>query len=297
MTETDPPKADWIAADWGTSHLRLWAMHGAQPLARRDSDAGMGKVVPGGFADALDAAMSGWRGLPVIACGMVGSRQGWVEAPYAPVPAPARPRMVRVPGRDIHIIGGVSQADPPDVMRGEETQISGLLAAAPDFDGVICLPGTHSKWARVSAAEICHFQSFMTGEIFALLSKSSVLRHSIADDFAGRMDAFDAAVADALSRPQAAYGRLFQLRAGALIADLDPATAAARLSGTLIGWELAAAKPYWLGQRVVLIGAPKLSALYARALAAQGADVTQADAEAATLAGLHAAWKTLKDHQ
>ena len=295
MTEADPHTADWIAADWGTSHLRLWAMRGAEPLARRDSDSGMAAVEPGGFADALAAALRGWPDRPVIACGMVGSRQGWVEAPYAAAPTPARPRLVQVPGRDVFVIAGVSQIDPPDVMRGEETQIAGLLAAAPEFDGVICLPGTHTKWARISAAEICHFQSFMTGEIFALLSKSSVLRHTVGDGFDADMAAFDTAVADALSRPQAAYGRLFQLRAGALVGDLDPALAAARLSGTLIGWELAAAKPYWLGQRVALVAAPKLSSLYARALAAQGADVSEADAEAATLAGLHAAWKTLKE--
>jgi 2-dehydro-3-deoxygalactonokinase len=224
---------------------------------------------------------------------MVGSRQGWSEAPYAKVPTQAQTPMARVPGSNVWIICGISQADPADVMRGEETQIAGLLAARPDFDGVICLPGTHTKWAHISAGEIVSFQSFMTGEIFALLAEQSVLRHTVGTDCAFDMPAFDAAVNDALAQPHRAYGRLFQLRAGALVGDLAPDIARGQLSGLLIGWELAGAKPYWLGQEVALIGAPALSALYARALASQGVQVHTADAEAATLAGLHRAFKRI----
>ncbi len=115
---------DWIAADWGTTNLRLWAMSGRTVVEARDSDQGMGGLTPDRFAGVLAQATQGWPAVPVIACGMVGSRQGWVEAPYAPVPCPAAPRMVAVSGdpggRPVRVICGVRQDDPADVMRGEE---------------------------------------------------------------------------------------------------------------------------------------------------------------------------------
>ncbi|WP_050523215.1 2-dehydro-3-deoxygalactonokinase [Pseudorhodobacter wandonensis] len=289
--------AHWIAADWGTTNLRLWAMRGADVVHHRASGQGMGGLSPAEFAPVLAHETAEWRAgdwakAPVVACGMVGSRQGWTDAPYATAPTQAGTPLTRVAGENVWIAGGVKQLDPADVMRGEETQIAGLLAARPDFDGVVCLPGTHTKWVRVSAAEICSFQSFMTGEIFALLAEQSILRHTVqATEFDA--EAFDGAVQDALAQPHRAFGRLFQLRAGALVGDLTPEVARSTLSGLLIGWELAAAKPYWLGQEVALVGSPALSALYARALVAQGVQVSEADAQAATLAGLHRAWKTI----
>jgi len=289
--------AHWIAADWGTTNLRLWAMRGAAAVHHRSSAQGMGGLKPAEFAPVLAQETAEWKAAewadaPVVACGMVGSRQGWTEAPYAAAPTRAGTALVRVEGENVWIACGVKQLDPPDVMRGEETQIAGFLATRPDFDGVICMPGTHTKWARVSAGEICSFQSFMTGEIFGLLADHSVLRHTVqAASF--DTDAFDLAVNDALAQPHRAFGRLFQLRAGALVGTLTPEVARATLSGLLIGWELAGAKPYWLGQEVALVGSPALSILYARGLRAQGTRVSEADAQAATLAGLHRAWKTL----
>lgn len=283
---------DWIAADWGTTNLRLWAMEGSTPLEARHSDQGMASLTPDRFAAVLAHATAGWPAVPVIACGMVGSRQGWAEAPYAPVPCPAAPRLVAVPGdpggRPVRIVCGVRQDSPPDVMRGEETQIAGLLALDPDFDGIACLPGTHTKWVRVSAGEICNFKSFMTGELFGLLAGQSVLRHSVGKGDSDP-DLFRAAVSDALSRPERGYAGLFQLRAESLLSGLDPAAARARLSGTLIGWEMAAARPWWLGSQVTLIGADALVGLYADALDAQGVPAARLSAEDATLAGLRAA--------
>ncbi|QUS37182.1 2-dehydro-3-deoxygalactonokinase [Falsirhodobacter algicola] len=286
----------WIAADWGTTNLRLWAMRGAEVVHQRASARGMGGLNRTEFAQVLadeTADWAEWTGAAIVACGMVGSRQGWHEAPYAKAPTLAQTPLANVPGTRVWITCGVSQDNPADVMRGEETQIAGLLAARADFEGVVCLPGTHTKWAHISAGEICSFQSFMTGEVFELLAGKSVLRHTVASSCATEEEAFDAAVNDALAQPHRAYGRLFQLRAGALIGDLSPETARSTLSGLLIGWELAGAKPYWLGQEVALIGAPALAALYARALRHQGVQVSEADAEAATLAGLHRAWKRI----
>ena len=191
------------------------------------------------------------------------------------------------------ILPGLSQGSPADVMRGEETQIAGYLAKTPGFDGILCLPGTHTKWVQISAGEVVSFRTYMTGEMFALLSTQSVLRHSMDDAF--DPDAFKAAVRDGMSDPQALAGRFFSLRADGLLNAPMPGAAKARLSGLLIGAELAAAKPYWLGQRVAVLGAGKLAALYADALTAEGAPPETADVTEATLAGLTAAYQRLKE--
>ena len=157
---------------------------------------------------------------------------------------------------------------------------------------MVCLPGTHSKWVHVAAGqgggEVFHFASFMTGEVFDLLSRRSVLRHTVAE--AGHdAAAFAEALDEAMSRPERAFARLFSLRAEALVGEADPAAARARLSGLLIGAELAAAKPYWLGRRVALIGAAGLAELYAASLAQTGLTAERRDAERCTLDGLRAA--------
>jgi 2-dehydro-3-deoxygalactonokinase len=285
----------WIGVDWGTSNLRAFAMSAdGRVMAEASSEEGMGKLTRDGFEPALLRLIGGWLsdGAPVIACGMVGSRQGWCEAPYRTVPCTPvdRSGQVQAPTADprlrVWIAPGLKQTSPADVMRGEETQIAGALRLMPGYDGVFCLPGTHSKWVHVSAGEVVSFQTFMTGEMFALLSEASVLRHGIQGATGWDDAAFDAAVSDALSKPERLGARLFSLRAEGLIAGLSPQAARARLSGLLIGTELAAAKPYWLGQRVTLIGAEKLSAAYARALAAQGVEAQRLNATDCTLAGL-----------
>ena len=181
-------------------------------------------------------------------------------------------------------------------MRGEETQIAGYLELNPGFDGVICLPGTHTKWAHVSAGEIVSFRTFMTGELFALLSQQSVLRHGIAS---GGWDdaAFMTAVENAMARPHSLAADLFSIRAAGLLSDLPAASARSRLSGLLIGLELAGARPYWLGQRVALIGADALSRLYETALSAQATPAERGDGDETTLAGLTAAYKNLTEGQ
>ena len=281
----------WIAVDWGTSQLRAWLMRGdGNILERRQSDAGMGTLARDGFEPALRALVGDALPAPVLACGMVGSRQGWVEAPYstAPCAPPGAAEAVAVPGMDVRILPGVKQDRPADVMRGEETQIAGYLATHPGFDGVICLPGTHTKWVHISAGEIVSFRTAMTGEMFALLSRHSVLRHSVGTGWDA--DSFAAGVDQAISRPEALAASLFSLRAEGLLDGLTPDAARARLSGLLIGAELAAMRPYWLGRDVSLIGAESLSRAYADALALQSVPCQSTGVENMTLAGLTAAW-------
>ncbi len=283
----------WIAVDWGTSNLRAWAM-GSDNRVLDDarSDKGMGSLDRAGFEPALMEVIGDWLSsepVIVIACGMVGSRQGWVEAGYRDVPcAPISDAIARAETRDprlrVFVVPGLRQNTPADVMRGEETQIAGFLASDPDFDGVLCLPGTHTKWAHISAGEVVSFRTAMTGDLYAALSEHSILRHTVTEDWDS--DAFDDAVGAALSRPEALAQTLFSIRAEGLIRDDTRRSARARLSGTLIGAELATARPYWLGQQVALVGDARVEATYGRALAAQGAPPRLVDADKMTRAGL-----------
>ncbi|UWQ14264.1 2-dehydro-3-deoxygalactonokinase [Aliiroseovarius sp. M344] len=294
-------KPDWIAVDWGTTHLRVWLMSAAgKVLERRESDKGMGGLARDAFEPTLHALLQDKltdTPLPVLVCGMAGSRQGWAEAPYVAVPcAPpgvADATHLSVPAMEVFILPGVKQSSPADVMRGEETQIAGFLSGEPDYDGVLCLPGTHNKWVHISAGEIVSFRTFMTGELFDLISTRSVLRHSVNTD-GWDQSAFDAALADTMSRPADLAAKLFSLRAEGLLENLSAEAARTRLSALLIGAELAAAKPYWLGQQVVILGEDTVARAYETALAAQGAAVRVVEAENATLAGLVAAYNSLK---
>jgi len=291
----------WIAADWGTTNLRVWAMSaGGDVLATAQSDQGMGKLSPDAFEGALLDLVGDWLSAPatVIACGMVGARQGWVEASYEAVPAKPlgeafTPAPTDHPNLDVHIIPGMMQSQPADVMRGEETQIAGFLARNKNWDGVICLPGTHTKWVHVSADEVVSFQTVMTGDLFAAITGHTVLRHSTREgwDDAGFAQGLD----DAISRPERLAARLFALRAEGLLHGLADATARARLSGLLIGAELAATKPYWLGQQVAVIGQGNLAKLYVDALATLSVSATQVQNDAVTLAGLTAAYRQFKE--
>ena len=301
MTTGPAMRPDWIAVDWGTSHCRAWAMTATgSHLAHARSDRGMGTLTRDDYPQALLDLVGPWlsdRPLRAMVCGMAGSRQGWVEAPYTAVPCrPDALTTVNAPMADprlsVTVIGGVRQNKPADVMRGEETQIAGFLQKNQGFDGVLCLPGTHSKWVQISAGEIVSFRTFMTGEIFALLADRSVLRHTLDQEWDEA--AFRDALSEAISRPETVAHRLFSIRAESLLSDLAPGAARARLSGLLIGMELAAARAYWLGQQVAVIGSAGPAQHYHTALSEQGLTPIQTDGDAMTLAGLFAAYKTQK---
>ena len=295
---------DWIAVDWGTSNLRVWAMGASdQVVGSIQSDKGMGGLAPSDFEPTLISLVEAWLGgdtTPVVACGMVGARQGWAEAQYLPVPTkPAGDQIMRVSTKDtrieMHILAGVSQTNPPDVMRGEETQIAGLLHMEPNFRGITCLPGTHTKWVQIVDGEIFHFATFMTGELFALVTKNSVLRHSVDGDGDGWDDrAFFVALDDALTTPERVANRLFSLRASGLLLGTGTAESRATLSGLLIGLELGGARPYWLGQDVAIIGDGGLVSVYAKALEHAGLAPRCLKATDMVLRGLCTANKILK---
>lgn len=295
---------DWIAVDWGTSNLRGWgiAADGSVAFERR-SDKGMGKLQRDQFAGVLMELLAdtGQEGQPteVLVCGMAGARQGWMEAPYLEAPTDLRdlaagavyPAMPDTRYR-VAILPGVCQRGGNDnVMRGEETQLLGLAATYTDFEGIVCMPGTHSKWAVLDGTRIERFSTAMTGELFEVLRTHSVLRHSLQGDLDGptRAEGFEAGAMAGLENPGQLLGRLFEVRAGSLLSDRQPDWCAGFLSGLLIGAEIGANRQLIGTAPVPLIGSPALCALYAQVLEWAGAKGKSVDATTIVLAGLKAA--------
>ncbi|MDB2372826.1 2-dehydro-3-deoxygalactonokinase [Amylibacter sp.] len=293
----------WIAVDWGTSNIRAYIMSAnSEVLAQVNSTKGMGSLNSDQFELALIELISDYLCddfiTPVIACGMVGAKQGWKEAGYISVPAepPKSTKFtqpnVNDPRIAVYILPGMSQSMPADVMRGEETQISGYLAQNPNFNGSICLPGTHTKWVQISAGEVVSFRTFMTGELFNIISRHSVLRHSVGEGW--DEEAFLESVTDGIMYANILTNMLFGLRASSLLEGLHPTTATAKLSGMLIGLELSGAKGYWLGNQVVIIGGNKIIDHYQAALTQQGVIPICANADEMVLVGLAASYFELK---
>lgn len=302
-------QAGYVAVDWGTSSFRLWLVDRAgHVLGERRSAEGMMTAGKTGFAgvlqshlDAVDAASD----LPVIICGMAGARQGWVEAGYIDTPAHLESILVRAvpaPGlsRDVRILPGIAQRDPkaPDVMRGEETLLLGALGMAAAGEAVVCIPGTHSKWAVVKDAIVKRFATFMTGELFSVISRETILSHAVAGaEEAEDVGAFKSAVVAAYEAPALAANLLFQVRSSQLLFDGSAAAARERISGTLIGLELAAGLASDRPARgVTLIASGRLQVLYQLALETLAVAVRPVDAEEAVRRGLAVAaasiWKS-----
>ena len=287
-----------IAADWGTSNLRIWGIdHRGQVIDTINNGKGMSSLIPSEFEPYLISLIESWlpkegnAKCPIIICGMAGAKNGWKEAAYLKAPCPPinKKKIIQVETDDqrisVSIVPGIMQTSPPDVMRGEETQIAGYLSKNPDFDGIICLPGTHTKWAHISANEIVSFKTFMTGEIFLSLSERSILKTSVqSNDFDSTsfLEAFE----DTYSNPALLSSKLFGLRAADLLENTSTKFLKSKLSGYLIGCELAGAKSYWLGQNIIMIGNNDLCILYQKALKKLGINTTIESTQNVTLNGL-----------
>lgn len=280
-----------IAVDWGTSRLRAMLVDGeGRILAEAASDEGIGAMA-GGHEAAFERLVAEWPKVPAIMAGMVGSRQGWREAAY--VPCPATPaalagKLLRFEtggGRPVAIVPGLmvrSAGGGDDVIRGEETQLVGLVDGEPRFDGIAILPGTHSKWVAVAGGSIPSFRTFLTGELFDLLAHHSFLRHSVASD--GRELAavpdFALAVRRVAEDGLPFLASIFSVRVRQLLDGVKPADNLAYLSGLIIGGEIAAAWELGLftaGHAFRIVGAQPLASAYGRALAILGHEATQHD--------------------
>lgn len=292
----------FIAVDWGTSSFRMWLMdRGGAVLGERRSGEGMTAAASTGFAQVFNghaAALGAPANIPAIICGMAGARQGWIEAGYIDTPAALLSipdGAVRIPGesRDIRILPGLAQraADAPDVIRGEETQLMGALAAIPS-GGTVCMPGTHSKWVRVEGQTVSGFSTFITGELFAAICGHTVLSHAVAGAaaFSESDPAFTRALLASYKSPQTATSRLFTARSGQLLHGISATDAKAVISGTLIGLEIAGALSAGPPpERIVLVGDSGLGKLYEGALNALSLPFTTIPADGAVRSGLTAA--------
>ena len=271
-----------IGLDWGTSALRAYRIDRDGAIReRRRADRGILHVVGGAVEDALEDTVGDWLAedpdVPVLAAGMITSRQGWVETPYLSCPAdidalaaalvPGRLRS----GRTILFVGGLSTrgADGvPDVMRGEETQIAGALVEG-NAPRLLLLPGTHAKWVRCEGETVTAFTTMMTGELYDLLRRYGILGRLMegeAEDAA----AFARGVRYGAGDDPAAGGllhRLFSARSLGLFGELPPRGLASYLSGLLIGSELReGAQIHGAGEPVGLVGEAALVARYRTAL-------------------------------
>lgn len=289
----------YVAVDWGTSSFRLWLVDRAgQVLTERRSDEGMMAAAKAGFRAVLQshlAAVEAPAHLPVLVCGMAGAKTGWVEAGYLDTPAPLSAvlrQAARVPGetRDIRILPGIAQRDAgaPDVMRGEETQLLGALGLDPAGEALVCMPGTHSKWVRVKNGTVVHFSTFMTGELFSVISRETILSLAVAGaDEAEDVASFKAAVKAAYDAPAFSANLLFGARSRQLLFGSRPATARETLSGTLIGVELAAGLSGIVPKAgITLIASGRLATLYRLAFDALSVTVQPIDADEAVRRGL-----------
>ena len=297
MSEVKKSYADWVAVDWGTSNLRYWLMASNEVLNFKSIPMGMINLDQGSYeallVKELDSFLDSSKVTTILICGMAGSRQGWKESPYMTVPCkpPEWRDAVTVKCQDsrisVRILPGLKQNIPADILRGEETQIRGLLEKYNDFDGVVCLPGTHTKWLRISAGEIVSFQTFMTGELFYLLSERSVLKHSVSKKGWDK-EVFKVSVREIMCDNKLLASKLFALRADTILNNLLGCDARMRLSGYLIGLELSGSRPYWLGEKVFIVGEEDISRAYEIGLRLQGVSVFRDLGQDTTLIGLRA---------
>lgn len=269
-----------IIVDWGTTNFRAYRFDYAGAVAEtRHAPLGILAVDGGAFETALRSQIGDWLapGVEVLLSGMITSRNGWVETPYAAPPATladlaaATVNRPGLSGTSLRFLPGVATRDPtPDVMRGEEIQVFGSVG--PNESATVILPGTHSKWVRVEEGRIVGFRTFFTGEMFSVLLKHSILGKLGNPDAPQNMEAFRSGVALASDpRSVSVLNDVFMQRAGALLGAWPADEIAERLSGCLIGHEMLAGQRLgWRHDHVILVGSPELCQRYAEACAICG---------------------------
>jgi len=308
----------YIVGDWGTSHLRLYLCDGTQVLDRREGP-GVAELSANAqaqaharrFAVALSAAIAPWNRthgpMHVWLAGMVGSRNGWQEAPYVPCPFDARTLAASVlhleaNGTEVTIVPGARCVNPrgaPDVMRGEETQIIGALRLDERLAHgrhIVALPGTHTKWAVLSDGTLEAFQTSFSGEMFALLRDHSMLARAAAatPESPGTAASIKAGFERGVARSRELQGTplshlLFEVRSRQLMEGLPQPEALGYLSALIIDQDIQGALDLFsVDAPITVIGAAALTSLYEVALAARGIQTRALEASDATVAGIDA---------
>ena len=295
--------AAFIAVDWGTTNSRFWLCDAQGAVL--DSRHGQG-VAPlrgtGRFGEVFDEVTAGWpQALPAVLCGTIGANIGWRQVGYRDCPASlgdgARNALTfDHGGRKVTILAGVTGANligEPDLMRGEETQLAGVLAAG-EGDGLFVLPGTHNKWVRVEGGTITAFHTSMSGELYGAIAGHTILLVPGAGE-PGPGAMFDHGIRNALDHAEAGFATLlFSVRTRQVLGVMAEADAAAYLSGLVIGADVAGARKLLAAAgEVVIVGGSALAAGYARAIELAGGRSRAIAGDTAVLTGLTLAWRQL----
>ena len=285
----------WIAIDWGTSNFRAYLLDNDKVLDKISSNDGMKFVKRNDFENVLIKNLSSWfssnDNIQILASGMVGAKQGWTEVPYAKAPCEVLKLNLGTPKvknkkLKVYILSGISQNNPEDVMRGEETQLAGFLLDNPTFNGSICLPGTHSKWVNVEKYKILNFNTYLTGELYEIVKKYSVLKHSLSNNDICEKKLIEG-VEITLKSPNNFSNKLFQLRAKDLLKNQSSVEANSLLSGYFLGLELLGSKVYWFRKDVILIGSDFLNRYYELCLKNKVNSIKKFTSSEMTLKGLN----------
>ena len=274
-------KPYWIGIDWGTTNLRYWVIskETGDIVGAEEKQQGIKSIVEGAFEDVILEMLVSYdfkqEVIDILCCGMIGSKQGWREIDY--VQSPCSPQLaknvVKVSTKDprlnVRIIPGLKQSQIPDIMRGEETQILGFLNKNPDFEGVMCFTGTHTKWVKIGGGEVIFFETFMTGEMFDVLSNHSIIKFSASSGQINMNEAKEAAL-EIFDKPHKFSSHLFKLRANNLLNHSPATETRSRLSGYTIGLEIAGSRHFWLGNNVIIVGTHPVAEIYSEVLKKQG---------------------------
>lgn len=282
----------FIAADWGTTNRRAYLIDATGKCTQElEDDKGIMAVPSGGFPAVVAEIRERLGDKPLLLAGMIGSNRGWVETPYVPCPA-GIDDLVRAlvwAGEREAIVPGLSfiEGERADVMRGEEVQLVGAVAAGLiDRTELVCHPGTHNKWVLVRREKIVSFRTVITGELFSLLREHSILADLLGGEVAVN-DAFRAGARQGIFH-EALPAELFTVRARVLLDQAPREDAASYLSGLLIGTDVRVGLAEPLAATVVVMGRPELTQLYAAAIAEARRETVELDGERCFLAGIRA---------
>ncbi len=298
-----------IAIDWGTTNRRAYLMsNGGAVLDQRQDNLGILGVEEGLFGEVFLSFIGDWLDrsnidIPVLMSGMIGSRQGWVEANYVLCPASLSnlaSGIIAVPGRkNTWIIPGIC-LDPNggrrDVMRGEEVQVFGSLSLVGLNNSMLCLPGTHSKWVNVRDNQLLDFATAMTGEVYDLMCRHSILGTLINENSPHCSAAFANGVHFAL-KSGGLLNHMFSLRAEGLFGHISDMEQESFLSGLLISHEIngMVEKGFSNKGEIVLVGTKLLTQIYSEALSLRGISSRIVDGEQAAIRGLCKVWKIFRE--
>jgi 2-dehydro-3-deoxygalactonokinase len=280
----------FIAVDWGTTNRRAYRLDSTgQCVEEFEDDNGVLSVTGGGFPAAIAEIRERLGDHPLLLAGMIGSNRGWQDAGYVPAPAGIDDLVTALvwPGEREAIVPGVSylKNDRADVMRGEEVQLLGGVAAGLiDPDGLVCHPGTHNKWVTLREGKLNAFRTVMTGELFSLLKEHSILSDLLQGEVEPN-DVFKEAARYAIYN-EALPADLFGVRARVLLGQARKEDAAAYTSGLLIGSDVRIGLSLPTGAQVTAVGRPELTRLYAAAIGEASRDAVELDGERCFLAGV-----------